>query len=417
MRRHPPATPPILHLKLTAKTRAEELTLQFQKLQQQRHPPTSTAIEEVELRIDRSFLLGRNAGSDGVLNALHQGLLGLETIRKVNIWGPYDTGFPIFVLRQLIIGTTSRSRLTHLSLNQLTCTGNPAEFKDFVEAIYQCTQLQELRLQSFGIPEQTSEEWLAQALAHVRLIAVQGSNETVLSTLLTPRFVQTLCQKSCNLQKLVLFSYIFPDSDTALVLKALTRSSHTKLQEASLGLTCGTQGGLALAEYLQMTTALQKLWLRVSSLANEESNEAIAQALRTASPSLLEFGLYGEGYLSAESQQCFTDSLKITEYNNNDNNSNNQYCNTSLQVMELQSAEESEERNMYLVLNKIGRRQLLLSSHTGNDADETEKVRLCDETNNPQQQRWVEALVQVKHDLSCIYYLLNANPMLLAIKQ
>jgi hypothetical protein len=178
---------------------------------------------------------------------------------------------------------------------------------------------------------------------------------------------------SRTLEKVVLFSVIFNDEDTRNMLQAL--QSNTTIQEASLGITCGAQSGSALAAMLQNNTTIQKLWVRMHSVEDDAQNRRIALALRTAS-SLQELGLYGDGQVSGQSQSYFLDALRVD--------------NTQLKELDLQGAEECEEINDFLFLNQLGRRELLLA---------------CED-----RQLWVHALVRARHHLSCLFFLIHANP-------
>jgi hypothetical protein len=365
-------------------TYCTDLTVLTSKLQQAN---ARSPIREAEIRIDPSFLL-RVTTIDvswryGVLESLANGMPHLQ---KLTIWGPYNASVPLPILSLLLNAQGCNSSLTHLSFNQLKFSGNRDDFLEFVEVIDRYYgSLEEFRISAVRFLGEENidaeEERLMQALSilpKLKLVAITGTNIVDLSKILKSPSIEALCS-AVMLQKLILFSLVLPDEESSHALRAL--QNNRTIQEASLGLTCGTLGGPALSHMLQHNATLDKLWVRVTSLEDEKGTHAIAEALRTASH-LKEFGLYGEGYTSDKSQGFFVDMLR--------------HDNTRLHVLELQasSSVNSEEMHFYLSLNEIGRHQLLQ-----HDSD---------------REQWVRSLVLAcsRHDISCIFYLLNTNPAL-----
>lgn len=375
---------------LTLSARTDSIELE-KKLREARHP-----ISEATIRLSTSIPSHWNRRSNQIR------VLGcgpLCNIRKLHLWGPFSTPLTLTLLTDLLTIPAGQN-LVHLSFNNMRLSGNKDHHLRFLGVLqeYYSNSLHELRISGvrfisggngiddgIGRREEGDGEdirtQLAQTLARfprLRVIAVSGTDSTELLSLLHAPSVQLLFT-STTIQKVILFSLIFSDDDTAFVLQAL--ADNTSVREASLGLTCGPRGGPALAQLLQHNNTLEKLWVRVPSLVEEANNHLVAEALRTANPQLLEFGLYGEKYLSCRSVDCFVEALRED--------------NTALQELELQSSEESEELQFFLSLNRIGRHTLL------------------QDFNN--REPWVKALTEARHDLSCTFYLLSTNPTLCAL--
>lgn len=369
-------------VKLTASTDASALKHRLERV--------NVPIHEAEVIVDASFvraspmLLSENDSRPPwqyrVLETLGSELL---QVKRLAIRGPYNSSMPITIVTKLLQAHSQStiSEITAMNWSSIRFYGRSRDYEEFLNKIQaQCGPcLQEFRLSAVHfrtVAVQFPSDFGSRLLQVVsrfpqlRLVFVNGNSA---SDIVRVPPTQALFS-SRSLQKVVLFSFVFNDLDTQSILQAL--QVNTSIREASLGLTCATLGGPALVRMLQHNNTLENLWVRMDSLEDDGCNHTIAQALRTSS-ALHELGLYGEGVVSPTSQSYFVDALRVE--------------NTSLQELDLHGADECEELNDLLFLNQLGRRELLQSS------------------SRPQ---WVQALTQTRHHLSCLFHLLQANPVL-----
>ncbi|CAB9508448.1 expressed unknown protein [Seminavis robusta] len=327
-------------------------------------------VEEVTIRLDSSFCAEGEPDNIEWQYPLLQAIgSGLSQTRTIKIQGPACAAHPLHLhcvtrILEFCAG------VVHLDLSSLKLKSWAEQDElAFWAVLEQQVSLEEFRMS--GVWFHNVESRLMRLLAtlpNLKVVAIRATNsvsETVPSLF-----------ASHSLQKVVLFSTVLCDEASQALLAALEQN--TSVREASLGLTCGASGGPALQQMLQNNHTLEKLWIRINSLESDHDNQRIAQALRTAGH-LLEFGLYGEKHVSAASEEFFVDVLRTD--------------NMKLKVLELQTPERiSEEMHYLLLLNEVGREELLHGA--------------------PPRQSWIQAIVNTRHDLNCLFYLLHANPML-----
>lgn len=393
---------------------------------------------EVRLSVIEQFFFHgpRRSVRTAQLVALLETLLRVEpNIEKVT----FDSGFTgdsNFLPLQVVTTAFSLGKaLTRLDLSYVKVICQNMDFESWklgdthanasVSSLRHCC-LDRASLLVDSPPVQGNAQVQAISLDRLILLFIHGCPQLEWLTVCSDEFealtIQTLQDlgKAPNLQELSLWNFDLRGSTHgAAFFDALGRNHNSRLVRLTLPTTLSLCGAKSVARYLRQAPAhggnapLQGLTLTInqftsddqegSILRDEETKqkilELIVNALRVTT-SLQSFRMRGSAKIHAKSQHAFADMLRhnyslqyfsiLNEIETEDSSNANASTNVSASS---NVASASANIQMYLKLNRYGRRRLIL-----------------EESNN--RESWLDAVMAIRNDLNCLFYLLQTNPSL-----
>lgn len=415
----PLAVPTATALKLTLHGRTDPVALtnslaDLVKVQQK----TNKIVQELHINIDVSFNVGRLTTRNG--KKLMQAFGKLPSLKTVVVRGRFRAPFPVSALTALF-AAAHEPAFVRFCLFQMILVGPQDEFDKFALALGRHQKLQVFDIdmthffQQIGpanfpvtIPAKANLDPLITALLRIptlKVLLLGGCDVSSLEGSITTGVMEELFH-SKTIERLSLVNFSFSLPQVMKITSALennNRLRHLCISCASMGTnskndtsstSCVTsqqsrEGGKALAHMLRMNKTLQKLILYIADLdKNEELNMEIFQGV-SSSETLKGIYLGSLEDISPRSKQALIEMLQ-TNYVLEEFGfvCANQQVTSGLYPY---SYDIIKEMTLYLRLNKAGRRKLL-------------------QNDNASRKQWVDALIDVKNDLGCIYYLLSRNP-------
>ncbi|CAB9505233.1 expressed unknown protein [Seminavis robusta] len=284
------------------------------------------------------------------------------------------------------------SKLQVLELSCVHLTGSLDDFQTFSQALRQKPKLQKLHIYACYLSEEyrdSSRYILGPVLEEMaRLPNLQDALITALDFnslgRLSSESLGNLLHLSPKLRNLVLGEFALDDQH--LVAMSVALENKRTLKELSFGCELGAPGAEALCNILRSNSnvsSLETLHVHLAYLDGGEGHHvSIANALRE-NDVLKRFSLFGSsGNLTNNAFQAFVDMMET---------------NYTLEEVEFQDENESlqPQLDMYLKLNTQGRAKLLK-----------------DETST--RQDWINALLELREDLDCVFHLISLNPAILS---
>jgi hypothetical protein len=303
-------------------------------------------------------------------------------------------------------------RLEILELNNVNLTGSTEEFRDFMALLRQHASLRVFCLSSSGCSSACSITDLMGALSdapRLEKVIIYSEGRSPWGPM-TGEAVGTLCRSATitELQHLVLYNSssalgqnFFTDEHTVSLAQALSgpadsigsstiiQPSLSQMQEIMISCwPLGIEGVRALCQMLRVNTSLRKMTFVIYEL--EEIKDGciivdIAEALKfNQSLKVLELhGRNNDSDAKIAIEAAFLDMLQT-----------NNYALTRLKLFNDEHSFIKPDIDFYLKLNQAGRGDLLQNA-------------------NATKSEWIQALANVRHDLSCLYYFLSTNPLIM----
>ena len=315
---------------------------------------------------------------------LFQGLRDLKKLKNLS-FEPKDENNPCVVLLQTLTAALSHSHnLKDLYIGNVTLQGfSLEEIAAFISCLRQRQSLEEIALVGCKISPIARTPYLDSIvrgivdLPQLRVVQLQATAMDSLGTL-SSAAVSALCQCK-TLRELNLVGFDLTDDQFMTAARALETGK--RLQELSLAFcNFNIVTSAALAKMLRRNSTLKLLELTPKDRIEEKLLIQIAEALEE-NTSLTHFALDGDfGPITAPTKDAFERMLEE---------------NFVLESFRLYtSVQPYPEFQMYLRLNKVGRKHLL--SHKG----------------RPQRNDWLDTIHHVNDSLDCIFYCLSVNPFL-----
>lgn len=365
----------------------------------------SSSLEEVKLDLSDFFRVNKPLKK---LRNLFKALGDLPYLKTLRFHYGAATLQRLPVQLLTIALSQALGTLEALELNNVNLTGSEEEFEDFEHLLQNHSSLQAFSFCSSGCSSASSISKILSALSEtprLEKLVIYSEGRSPWGKL-TGDAVGMICRSSTlrDLQHLVLYEStsalgmgnFFTDEHTVAVAQQLSDSSDGKnilkhrpsSQLEELMLSCwplGKAGGSALSDMLRVNKTLRKLSIVVYEL--EEGDDAsiidgIAKALQF-NDTLEVLELHGRSEKWPEEAFAFLETMQT---------------NYSLKRLKLFSDNSFVKPGIdfYLKLNYAGRGKLLRNA-------------------NSTKEQWVQALVDVRHDLSCVFYFLSTNPLLVEI--
>lgn len=369
---------------------------------------SSGSLEEVKIDLSRLF---QHNNRNKKLRKLFKAIGDLPYLKTLRF--NYNTTrtlerLPVHLLSIALSEKASSTRLEILELNHLNLTGTEAEFNDFLSIIRSHPSLQVFSFSTSGISSSSSISALLCALSTTpkleKVIIYSEKGESPWGQL-DGDAIASLCRSPTlkELQHLVLYDSsnslgnFFSDAHTIALSQALSIPQDASNLQRRANLSCleeimiscwplGKPGVEALCHMLQTNASLRKLTMVVYELDEGNNTEdtcglsEIATSLyHNSTLEVLE--LHGKNEIGKWIEEPFLIMIQ---------------SNFSLTTMELFHNDGLFLKpflNFYLTLNWAGRGALL-------------------QNENASRSQWVDSLIRVRNDASCIFYFLSMNPLL-----
>lgn len=354
---------------------------------------TSASLAEVKL--DLSGLFRQNARNKK-LRKLFKTLGDLPYLKTLRFH--YSTvALERLPVHLLTIALEGGKRLEILELNQVNLTGTEEEFAVFFTTLRTHASLSVFSFSSSGCCSASSINEVLEAISvtpkmeRVVLYSPQGRCPW---GRLNGAALNTLCQSPTlkDLQHLVLYDSsastgnFFADEHTMALAQALS-NPQARLQEVMISCwPLGQAGVRTLCQMLQTNQSLQKLTMVIYELGDDNNTDEtcnlgeLATALLSNS-TLKTLELHGSTDLGKWIEEDFWIMMQSN------------FCLTSLKLCQDKALFSRRFLDFYLKLNAAGRGQLM-------------------QNENAATAQWVDSLIRVRDDLSCLFYFLSSNPLL-----
>ena len=327
---------------------------------------------------------------------------------------------PLRLLIELLQQKPASLRILHLQDLELrleTGTNGQEEIYKLSEALLALSELERVALAHCRLKSETKDPILdpllktllsKESLEHViisssRVESLGGfiSKAALNELFLTCSTWQQQSTSSSSLKELRLLKFLF-SSDILTALFGTLLLCHSNLQTLLLS-SChwDNQSIQVLTRYLEQSTHLQELQLLGNCEyfdSHDNAHMELAEALQR-SPSLRQFSLVpltgrvkddnDEEEMIDVCQMAYVEMIKSN------------YILEEFRCVRMLSPEWQSELELYLRLNRAGRRHLCF--HNEDDVN----VNL-----NDSRKAWVEAIAAANDDATCIYYFLSLNPSL-----
>ena len=368
----------------------------------------SSSLEEVKLDLSRLF---QHNNRNKKLRKLFKALGDLPHLKTLRFhYTSTDTleRLPVHLLTIALSEKGGGSRLEILELNHLNLTGTVAEFDEFLSILRCHPSLQVFSFSTSGCCSSSSINALLRALSTTpkleKVIIYSEKGQSPWGRL-EGEAIGALCRSQTlkDLQHLVLYdssdsqSNFFCDEHTIALSQALSLPHDTNnLQQANLFscleevmISCwplGKPGVQALCHMIQTNTTLQKLTMVVYELDEDNNREetCILSEIATSlyhNSTLKALELHGRNEIGKWIEEPF---LIMMQSN---------FSLTTLELFHSDGLFLKPFLNFYLKLNRAGRGMLLQNA-------------------NATRSQWVDSLIHVNNDISCLFYFISMNPLL-----
>lgn len=369
---------------------------------------SSSSLEEVKLDLSRLF---QHSNRNKKLRKLFKAIGDLPYLKTLRFhYSATRTleRLPVHLLSIAMQGKACSSRLTILELNHLNLTGNVSEFDEFLSILGSHPSLHVFSFSTSGISSSSSISALLGALSttpKLEKVIIYSEKGKSPWGRLEGEALASLCRSRTikELQHLVLYDSsnslgnFFTDEHTVALSQALTvpHDYNSVQQQANLScleevmISCwplGKPGVQALCQMMKTNTSLRKLTMVVYELDEENNTEEtcglsdIATALYDNS-TLQALELHGKNEIGKWIEEPFLIMMQ------------NNFSLTSLELFHSDGLFLRPFLNFYLTLNRADRGALL-------------------QNENASRSQWVDSLIHVRNDASCLFYFISMNPLL-----
>jgi hypothetical protein len=368
----------------------------------------SVSLQEVKLDLSDFF---RQSKRNKKLRKLFKALGDLPHVKTLRFHYAVLQRLPVHLLT--IALHQAAGRLETLELANVSLEGTEEEFEDFLNLLQHHSSLQIFSFSSSGCCSSCNINNIMAALSttpHLEKVVIYSEGRSPWGRM-TGDAVGTLCRSTTvkDLQHLVLYDSssrlgmgnFFTDEHTVAMAQALSINSNdnpqnsTRLEEVMISTwPLGKAGIKALCQMIRVNTSLRKLTvviyeLQDNSAADQNNNKEcgivdLAKALEFNS-TLTVLELHGRSEIGKWIEEAFLEMMKT---------------NYALRTLKLFNDDSflKLEIDFYLKLNRAGRDKLLQNA-------------------NSTRNQWMEAIVTVRDDLSCLFYFLSVNPLLCQVDE
>lgn len=383
----------------------------------------SASLEEVKLDLSRLF---QHNNRNKKLRKLFKALGDLPYLRTLRFHYASTTTLERLPVHLLTIALSEKttgggSKLEILELNHLNLTGTVAEFDDFLSILRSHPSLEVFSFSTSGCSSSSSINALLQALSatpKLEKVIIYSEKGRSPWGRLDGEAVKALCQSRTlkDLQHLVLYDSsesignFFGDEHTIGMSQALSSSPILTTTTTTINnlpppppppqinmgscleevmISCwplGKPGIAALCQMIETNTSLRKLSMVVYELDEDNNTEEtcslpeIASALYHNS-TLQVLELHGRNEIGKWMEEPFLNMMQSN------------YSLTTLELFHTDGLFLKPFLMFYLKLNRAGRGGVL-------------------QNENASRSHWVDSLIQVTNDISCLFYFISTNPLL-----
>lgn len=301
-----------------------------------------------------------------------EAVAALENLTKLDLVDFDGGNLPV---QGLAVVFRNAKKLNSLRIDSVRMSGTRQEFAQFVKELKGHPSLSEIHLVGC-LPSRETEmiQCMAEALASLGTLRVVEIVETRFSPYdsWSGNALADIC-KSPTLKILRVRGVRFLRDDH-IILMAKALQNHNSLEELSLLCDIGERAVEAICEMLRENQSLQVVCLNRIMEGKQSADIARALALNTT---VRELHLYFRYCVLEHLRSAF---LELMEKN--------------YTLEKLAGGWVCSNLNLYLKLNKAGRKQLL-----GSDA-------------KPSASDWIDLMASQQEDVASVYYLLSQNPTL-----
>lgn len=296
---------------------------------------------------------------------------------------------PLGVFRLLL---TRPKKLKSLAMYRLQFAGQPLDYQDLREVVVQNTTLQTVRIEfckTDGCPNLDLAVTTISQLPQLKEIEVIG----------LPEFETRVCSAdslqvlgNCrNLHCIKLWGGIWQGpEDNGLVALTEGLKATKSLQDLEIGLfQLNQQSSLAMADLMQVNKSIRRIWLDSNTGVTEETLIPLTNALKT-NATILNFSIVSTSAINQPSKEDPRIKELMVEMLKSNYTLRHVAVRTGSEASE-QDADLQAHMDMYLKLNRLGRKHLL-----GNGASNRDE--------------WKLTLSVERNNTSVVYYLLRHNP-------